>query len=213
VGPLEYKNIPLDIVDENSIADRDGIIGTDVFDDFLITLDFVARKVLLQPLTPRPGEQPGEPTDRQVTAELKGFVPVYRFGHMLLLPVRVGTHPPGLFLLDTGAASNLVSNNFARDITKVNRDHNVRVQGLSGDVKEVFNADRMELEFAGFRQKNYDMLAFDFSSLNRSTGTELSGVLGRTILDLFTITFDYRDGMIKLEYRGTDASIIPRKFR
>ena len=54
-------------------------------------------------------------------------------------------------------------------------------------------------EFAGFAQKNLAMTAIDTWELSHRLGTEISGFLGLPVLDLFTLTIDYRDGLVKFE--------------
>ena len=43
--------------------------------------------------------------DRYIAPEMKDWTRVYRYGHELLLPVRIGEAKSRLFLVDTGAAS------------------------------------------------------------------------------------------------------------
>jgi hypothetical protein len=45
------------------------------------------------------------------------------------------------------------------------------------------------------------MTAFDTWELSHKLGTEISGFLGLPVLDLFTLTIDYRDGLVKFERR------------
>jgi hypothetical protein len=44
------------VLDSSSVVGSDGLIGTDVFSRFLVTLDFPGKKLILDPLPPRPGE-------------------------------------------------------------------------------------------------------------------------------------------------------------
>ncbi len=60
VGNLEFQDCAVEVMDSSSINDdQDGLIGMDVFSDFLVTLDWPMRKVLLGPLPARPGEAAG----------------------------------------------------------------------------------------------------------------------------------------------------------
>ena len=45
------------------------------------------------------------------------------------------------------------------------------------------------------------MTAFDTWELSHRVGTEISGFLGLPVLDLFTLTIDYIDGLVKFERR------------
>jgi len=177
---------------------EDGLIGSDVFSEFLVTLDFGGGKLRLDPL---PGYRPGdELQDRVESPEMRDAARVFRFGHMLLLPVRVGSRE-GLFLLDTGAARTMMSYDLAAEVSKLNHDDKTSIGGLSGKVGDVYQTGNVMLEFAGFAQKNLAMTAIDTWEISHRLGTEMSGFLGLPVLDLFTLTIDYRDGLVKFVRR------------
>ena len=57
IGKLEFKDCIVEVLDtRHGLGDVDGLIGMDVFSQFLITLDYPMQKLLLGPLPPRPGE-------------------------------------------------------------------------------------------------------------------------------------------------------------
>jgi len=57
IGDLEFQNCAVEVIDAVTMpSGAEGLIGADVFSDFLVTLDFPMRQVLLQPLPPRPGQ-------------------------------------------------------------------------------------------------------------------------------------------------------------
>lgn len=56
IGDLEFQNCPIEVIESRSIVDEDGLIGADVFEDFLIDIDFPNEKLKLSPLPKRPGE-------------------------------------------------------------------------------------------------------------------------------------------------------------
>jgi predicted aspartyl protease len=57
IGNLEFQDCSIEVIDSrNVVEDVDGLIGMDVFSQFLVTLDYPMRKLLLGPLPPRPGE-------------------------------------------------------------------------------------------------------------------------------------------------------------
>ncbi len=57
VGGLEFRDCPVEVSDKRSVADEDGLIGSDVFDSFLVDIDFPKRKLRLEPLPKRLGEE------------------------------------------------------------------------------------------------------------------------------------------------------------
>jgi hypothetical protein len=126
---------------------------------------------------------------------------------MLLLPTRVSNSRERLFVIDTGSARTLISYDAAAEIGKINRDDRLHLNGINGRVADVYQTGNLFLEFAGFRQRSVGMTAFDMWEQSRNLGTEVSGLLGLPLLDLFTLTIDYRDGLVNFDYR--EPSIIP----
>jgi predicted aspartyl protease len=62
IGNLEFQDCTVRVLDSKStLLNEDGLIGMDVFSQFLVTLDYPARKLLLGPLPPRPGETENAP--------------------------------------------------------------------------------------------------------------------------------------------------------
>ena len=55
IGGLEFHNCVVNVADERNILDGDGLIGPSMLARFLVILDFPMRKLLLEPLPPRPG--------------------------------------------------------------------------------------------------------------------------------------------------------------
>ena len=55
VGELEFQNCPVEVMESRSVAEEDGLIGADVFENFLVDIDFPNEKLKLGelPETPR----------------------------------------------------------------------------------------------------------------------------------------------------------------
>jgi tetratricopeptide (TPR) repeat protein/predicted aspartyl protease len=240
IGELEFQDCPVEVLEQRSVVNEEGLIGADVFQDFLVDIDFPKEELRLSPLPKRPddeagpsapvalrtnrdeedsnsseddtdGAQPGtkeKPAapaasrfhDSYVAPEMKSYTRVYRFGHDLLVPTKVGDSLGKLFLLDTGAWNNQITPAAAREVTKV-RSSSTRISGIAGSVDKVYSSDKAVLQFGHLRQENQDLISFDFTSLSNSTGTEVSGTLGFAMLRLLDIKIDYRDGLIDLDYK------------
>jgi tetratricopeptide (TPR) repeat protein len=143
---------------------------------------------------------PSGPQDRYIAPEMRSYTKIFRFGHELLIPTKVGKAEPKLFLIDTGASFNSIAPEAAREVTKVHSDYYTSIQGISGNVKKVYSADKAVLQFSHFKQENQDLVTFDLSNLSKHTGTEVSGILGFTTLRMLTMTIDYRDGLVDFSY-------------
>jgi tetratricopeptide (TPR) repeat protein len=243
IGQLEFQDCPVGVIESRSVAGEDGLIGADVFEHFLVEIDFPGEKLKLSELPKRPGEadrtlmlkseeddseeddeadktettsgdgtaktapvaKTSGPQDRYIAPEMQSYARVYRFGHALQIPTKVGDVPGKLFLMDTGAQTNAISPEAAREVTKVQGDPNITVKGLSGSVKNVYSANKAVLQFGHLRQENQDMMSFDIHKLSDSEGIEISGFLGFVLLRFLDIKIDYRDGLVDFAYD-------PKKF-
>jgi tetratricopeptide (TPR) repeat protein len=200
IGDVEFRNCIVEVSSKPDVADG-GLIGADIFEKYLVTLDFEQRKLLLNPLPKNP-ESTGndeEALDRYIAPEMQSFTKIYRFGHDLVLPATLGTakkNATGLFILDTGSFANTISLDLAKKLTKVTYQEG-SVTGVSAKIKEIFAGDTVYLHFAGVHVRSDDITAFDHRSV--ANGTEISGLIGITTLVQMKITIDYRDGLVKIE--------------
>jgi tetratricopeptide (TPR) repeat protein len=228
IGDLELRDCTVEVSETRNVLEEDGLIGTDLFEDFLVHIDFPHMKFRLTALPARPGDAPKQSSPQETmkkgdsqqdaavkkdgtndepelhdpyrAPEMQNFTRMYRVGHYVLVPTRVDDLPPRLFLLDTGAFNNMISPAAAREVTKLHGDDDLKIKGLSGTVKKVYTADQATLTFSRYSQKNEDLVAFDLSGFSRGAGMEISGALGFAMLRLMEITIDYRDGMIDFKY-------------
>lgn len=198
IGTLHYKTCLIRAA-EGSLrltGGEDGLIGTDMFANYLVELDFRREQLHLTPLPPR--EPNPEGYDSRGPGD--GWSRVFRYGHLLFVPTTLNRKSSGLFLIDTGAVMSNVDSTFARLSTKIHDNSGMRVYGVSGDVKDVFRADRAIITFAGYRQKNIGLTSFNLNTSAEHHDVRIDGILGFSVLDLFRLTLDYRNGLVKFEY-------------
>ena len=214
IGPLEFHNCLVRIMDKSSQLDVDGLIGADVFAAYVVTIDVPQRQVRLSPLPKRPDEVTATatldtsgsdaaqtvPHDRYVAPEMKDWTPVFRAGHSLLFPTNINNGPTRLFIMDTGAShEGLISIAAAKEVTKL-ADSERRVKGISGEVKDVKSADTVTLTFARVREQMHDVPAVDLSHIGASNGVEISGLIGFYTLRELILSIDYRDSLVHVVY-------------
>ncbi|HTH52871.1 MAG TPA: aspartyl protease family protein [Edaphobacter sp.] len=229
IGSLEFRDCAVEVIDRGNVVDLDGLIGADVFSDFLVTLDYPTRKLHLNPLPKRP-DQPAPskpsletagngstgstgtdstdktqgssagPRDRYIAPEMKDWAHLYRIGHNLLLPASLNGSKPKMFIIDTGSSSTSISPEVAREVTKVHIDSDTTVQGISGKVDKVFKADRITFKFAHISQQVEDVVSFSTDSISKSLDMNTSGLIGITALGYLKIDIDYRDGLMNFQY-------------
>jgi TonB family protein len=56
IGELEFHDCPVEVLEQRSVTGEDGLIGADVFDAFLVDIDFPREKLRLSDLPKRPDE-------------------------------------------------------------------------------------------------------------------------------------------------------------
>jgi predicted aspartyl protease/Flp pilus assembly protein TadD len=210
VGGLEFRDCYVEVIERKNAIGDDGLVGADLFRDFLVDLDFSGRKFRLSALPPLPNEtsdaSPANSTEapelhnRYVAPEMKAYTPVYRFGHDLLVPTKINDSVVSLFLIDSGATFNAISPAAAREVTKVASDSYTTIKGLNGKVKNVYRADQATLTFGRLRQQNQDITSFDTGAISNSIGTEVSGILGFATLGMLEVKIDYRDGLVDFAF-------------
>ena len=147
-----------------------------------------------------PMRPPRLPKDRYVAPDMANWARIYRIGHDLLMPTHVNDSKAMLFILDTGASLNMMSTRAAATVSKVRTEDNLRIQGLSGEVKKVYTADMATLQFANIRQPNQYMTTIDLSRISKNLGIEVSGFIGFPIFRQVEMKIDYRDGLVRFIY-------------
>ncbi len=199
IGEVAFADCSVDVFPTARSSDFDGIIGADVFSDFVITMDFPRLEVSL---TPRPNHKPGdtrEPVD--APAPPQGFHRIFRLGNHLAVPTMINGGKSSLFLIDSGAFENLIDTVVGKESTKVYGDDRTVVEGIQGKVKQASRAERVTLTFAGFQQENLNLLAISLDKLSDEMGIAIGGVLGLPVLAQLTVTVDYLEGTVRFEYR------------
>ncbi len=198
-GDVTFADYPVSVFRSAQSPDYDGLMGADVFRQFVVGLDFPNLEIVL---SPRPGGLPIE--DEVVDASnspAPGFQRVLRFGDHLVLTTTMNEKKTGLMLVDSGSTVNLIDAAVAKEASSVREDSLTTLKGVQGKVEKLSRADRISLVFAGFRQDNPDLIAFDMTKLGDSSGVRLSGILGMPVLAALKVSIDYAEGALKLEYR------------
>jgi tetratricopeptide (TPR) repeat protein/predicted aspartyl protease len=205
IGDVEFHNCIVEVSSRNDVAEEAGLIGTNVFDKFLITLDFRERKLLLAPLPANPAvsaELAGNdnaPQDRYIAPEMQSYTKVFLLDNHIFVPVVVNDKAIGTFILDTGAEINSLTPGFAAQVTKASNDHEYTMHGVSGRVNQVLTGKKAILQIAKMRIESHELPVFSVDNQSNSFGIEIAGFIGIRTLSQMKMTIDYRDGLINLE--------------
>ncbi|MBI3665815.1 MAG: aspartyl protease family protein [Acidobacteria bacterium] len=186
IGGVVFENFPIEVLEEGGLR-ADGLIGTDVFAQFLVTVDLGRLKLRL---TPFPGMKtapdPDELVQRRPSEAAAGFISFYRKDYLILLPTIVNDKGPFLFVISTGSLPTVVTPEVVAEL---------------GEVKNYYGRINATLEFAGLRQKKGAMpeiaVAGDMARLSGPAGPRIGGKLGADTLFRLPFTIDYRNGLIK----------------
>jgi predicted aspartyl protease len=187
VGDVTVKNLPLGTL-SNPILDQilDGIIGTPMLSEFVITIDYPRSRIELAKKAPETGT----------------VVPVWCFSGLLLAPVELNGQHKGNFLIDTGADTTLLAHSMA-GLLGVNKDTpgaalNLPIGGVGGLDEGVLMVRGVTLK-TPVETKRFDMLmSIELKSMSSLIQTELSGVLGYDSLKDYRVTLDYHRAEIRL---------------
>lgn len=221
IGDLEFQDCEVQVIDqprEEGMEDEagDGLIGGNVFSQFLLTLDFPGHTLKLDPLPARPDDdaaktalsletgvssENGAPEDAYHDPSMKNWAGVWRSGHDLIIPVRLNDKgPQKLFIIDTGSQLDFISPEAAREVGKVSKGADVDISGISGKVKKEYTTGPMKLYFGGLIAPNNGLVAIDTSRMGRDAGIEISGFIGAPTLHQLTVSIDYRDNLVHFTF-------------
>lgn len=208
IGSIEISNCMVEVVEKLRL-DADGLIGLDVFQRWLATLDYPNTRLQLAPLPPRPGgsstvssADDDEETlwDATVPKGMEAWLHTVRIGHEVLLPSAINNGTTHMMMMDTGASQTSLSLTFARESGKPRLDDDLKISGIAGSVDRAYWLDNVTLQFGRLALPPRSLPAFDLTSTSHDTGVEVSGLVGLETLSRLTITIDYRDNLVDLKY-------------
>jgi tetratricopeptide (TPR) repeat protein len=201
VGPLEFENVPVTALDSRFAEDTDGLIGLDVFEQFLVTLNIKSSELDLDPLPTPPAEYLDKDgfSDRYVAPTMKSFYPIQHMAAHIFVPTSIDDNPPALFSLDTGAFDSQVDPAFVSQ-GKLMLAPDLVVRGMSGRVNNVFLARNIRIQFGRFVQDNFRMVAISMDKVSERETIGMAGILGFPLLSNFRLSIDYRDGLVNFDY-------------
>lgn len=193
IGPLEFHDCFVHVVPD-AIAETDGLIGTDIFTKFLVTVDFRAGKLRLEPLF-------DAASVAQQPTQAREFSPAFGFGHLLLLSTQTDKTTRGLFVLDSGSNISSISQELAEHSRQM-RSVTLPVSGAGGNANSAYIGDGMTLEFSRMRRPNQRLISVDLHSISKNVGTEISGQIGFATLENLRVIIDYRDGLVRFDEKS-----------
>ncbi|MCK5794022.1 MAG: aspartyl protease family protein, partial [Anaerolineales bacterium] len=202
IGDLLFENYPISFAGKNTVLAEDGIIGTEVFSRFLITLDFNKKKMLLDELPDPPGIGEKESYsvydyDWKPGPERDEYSP-FRFMHgKVIVPSVINGREKVHLILDTGSSYNVFSHKLANKVDYT-RATSTQLGGVSGKIKDIRRVNRIRISLAGIELGSHQTMAIDLGKVSHVLGTEIGGLVGYPFLKRGTLFLDYRTGSMKI---------------
>ncbi len=188
-GDVKVKNTPVGTFNDPLISQfADGILGTSIFSDFILTVDYPAGQLLL---TRKPERAPAGTE----------VLPIWFFSNLLLLPLDVNGKR-GNFIVDTGAVTTVLSHSMAAQLGINENTPGAKVDlGIAG--VGGFEGTVLKIPNVTFKTpKNTEMfpqvVAIDLKQISKMIGTEVAGVAGYDFFSDYKLTLDYNAGELRL---------------
>jgi predicted aspartyl protease len=186
IGPLTFRNCPVDVVPGRIAEGLDGIVPMSIFKGSLLRLDLSGKTLALLPY---PGERihQWEASEHAVLAN-----------GLLFVRAVLNEQHEGVFLLDTGATFNAISNKTAAFLRSI-RDEPVDLETGGHSVNAEKIASDVKLEFGGQKLHSDPVVAVDMRTFGSYNGFEIAGLLGYPALANTVVTVNYRDLLVRIE--------------
>ena len=173
-GPVSFKDALASVTNEEIEATGlyHGVVGPSVFAGYSVTLDLPRARLVLEKET---GQAQGSPY-----WDVEG---------QMLVEAGTGGGARGLFLLDTGATSSVLSESFALLDPAARLGDPASVRAFGGPLRGSRSLRGVTLRFQGLEtQAGSALRATDLTQRSRLGGVEVAGFLGLDLLERATIT-------------------------
>ncbi len=204
LGELVYKDCTVDVSDGNLSDQADGVIGTILFEQFIICLDIPHKAMDLFPFADGLPRSSGEGTvwsdwDRKVPDGMGHFIPVYQIDNVILVRAKIKSAGDRYFILDTGTASSSISRSLAPNVNVASFGSPLLFHGAGGDIQNLYRAFPFSLQVGDRSFFDPSLIALDLRAVSDREGVEISGIIGFPMLARSRISIDYRDGLLNVD--------------
>ena len=186
IGEVTVGDLPVGTFDDPVISQlADGIIGTSMLADFIVTINYPGSRMELthQPIT------------------TPDAIPVWCVSNMLLLPAEIGGKQ-GNFIVDTGAITTVLSLSMANAMGINEKTPGALVDmgiaGVGGAQGVTLMLPQLTMKTVRQSEILGQTLAIDLQSISKMLGTEISGVAGYDFMKNYKLTLDYYKAEIHL---------------
>lgn len=182
VGDIKVSDLPVGAYSDPLLTQvADGILGTSMLSDFVLTIDYPESTLSFSRSAPK----------------LDGALDVRIFSNLILVPGTINGLHRGSFILDTGAVTSVLSHGAA---AKLGVDENTpgakidaALAGVGGFQASVLLVREVALGVASATEAFSQLVAINTREMSRMIGTEVSGVLGFDFLEDYKVIIDYNN--------------------
>ncbi len=189
LGDVKIKNVPVGTFNDPLVTQlADGILGTAILADFIITVNYPANQLeISRKRTPNPA---GE------------VLPAWYFSNLLLVPLEVNGKHRGNFIVDTGAVTTVISHNMAANLGVNEKTPGAKVDlgiaGVGGLEGVVLRVPNVTFKTAKNTEAFPQVISIDLKEISKMIGTEVAGVVGFDFLEDYKVTLDYYAAEVRL---------------
>jgi len=188
IGDVKIKKVPVGTFNDPLVTQlADGILGTALLSDFILTVNYPASQLELA--RKRVPNAPGE------------AVPAWFFSNLLLIPLDInGKH--GNFVVDTGAVTTVLSHSMAANLGITVNTPGAKVDlglsGVGGFEGVVLKVPNVTMKTAKNSEVFPQVVSIELKEISKMIGTEIAGVVGFDFLEDYKVTLDYYAAEVRL---------------
>jgi Tfp pilus assembly protein PilF len=193
VGKMEFRNCLVTVMSFNNplvgtLIDVDGVVGGQLLAGYLLTLK--KNSLVLDPLPPLPPGDTEQWNDSRIEGDRQNFTPLLDAGAgAWLVMASVGERPPVLYALTAAGNVSYVTRSVGQSLRLATNP----VPPIPG-CRE--NCIVIEI---GDQKTRTQLRILDAPRNTHGLAVETAGVLASDFLYQFTVSIDFRNGLLKLE--------------
>jgi hypothetical protein len=189
VGDVKIKTLPVGTFNDPLVSQlADGILGTALLSDFILTVNYPASRLELSRKRVPP------------TAETE-VLPAWYFSNLLLIPINANGKQ-GNYIVDTGAVTTVLSHSTAEQLginpNTPGAKIDLGIAGVGGFEGVVLKVPNVLFKTAKNSEPFPQVVAIDLKQISKMIGTEVAGVAGYDFFSQYKITIDYYRAEVRL---------------
>jgi hypothetical protein len=188
-GDVKIKTLPVGTFNDPLVSQlADGILGTAVLSDFIVTVNYPASRLELS------RKRSPAPADAEV-------LPAWYFSNLLLVPMNANGKQEN-FIVDTGAVTTVLSHKMAELLGVTPNTPGAKVDmgiaGVAGFEGTVLRVPNVIFKTAKNTESYPQVVAIDLKQISKMIGTEVAGVAGYDFFSQYKVTLDYYGAEVRL---------------